>query len=152
MDRLVCGNCGGTAVYRRERGKKHLIAWRCEKCWKYIKENGETLSRVDDNSDVWLSEKEVNAYLKRYNKTVNDIPFWGVEPDRPSPSVPAPTGSCRICGAPGATQFTWLASADNGWDYLCRKHKDAFMEEWGDAIGLKELVEFAVSDLGATAT
>lgn len=150
MIRPVCGSCGGTAVYRRERADKRLIAWRCEKCWKYIKPNGETLSRVNENSDVWLSEKEVNAELATFNKTVKDIPLWGLEPASPAVSSPVATGSCRICGSPGSSKFKWLSTADNGWDYLCRQHQSDFIAEWGDIIGVRELLGFAVSDMGAT--
>ncbi len=152
MVRPVCRKCGVTAVLRREFDQRHLVAWRCQGCWKVLDQEGLVVDRpYNEKSSAWLSADEANAYLKKFNYTVDKLPFFPDDREKPkSPPVQETIGACRICGAPGATRFAWLSAAPNGWDYLCKQHQANFMAQWGDAVGMQALVEFAVSDMGAT--
>ena len=149
--RPVCRKCGVTAVLRREFDQRQLVAWRCQKCWEVLDQEGLVISRPHAEGYVaWVPIDQANAYLKKFNYTVDAVPFFPDNDGHPEP-LPAQAiiGACRICGAPGASRFAWLSAAPNGWDYLCRQHQGDFMAQWGDAVGMQELADFAVKDMGA---
>lgn len=130
MTKPTCCRCGATGANIRLRrlictNAISMISWYCKDCQEWA-----------ENPPKWIPHIFVDAHLRQYNLTINDIPIFKNHMDV--------AHACVICGEPAGEYHHWMPQMMSHRDdvlpdwpqwecqgaYLCKRHHDL----WHDLV------------------